>query len=65
MLLNSGHKEREVIYGGLAEMASKTCIKFLVYNHKEEVHESVYMSKTKSKGCWSYVGKQGGHQVRS
>ncbi|OXA57926.1 Zinc metalloproteinase nas-14 [Folsomia candida] len=58
------HKERDIIFGGLAEMASKTCVKFLIYKHPEEVHDGdhVYITKTKGKGCWSYVGKQGGSQ---
>lgn len=36
----SDHKERDIIFGGLAEMASKTCVKFLIYKHPEEGKEN-------------------------
>jgi len=58
-------KERGVIFGGLAEMASKTCIKFFIHKHPSEIHDDgyVFITKSRGKGCWSFVGKQGGKQV--
>ncbi|CAL8074774.1 unnamed protein product [Orchesella dallaii] len=55
------YRERGVIFGGLQEIASKTCVKFAVHkdSHALHGHDHVHISKTKSKGCWSYVGRVG------
>ncbi|ODM96033.1 Zinc metalloproteinase nas-4 [Orchesella cincta] len=55
------YRERGVIFSGLQEIASKTCVKFAVHkdSHSVHGHDHVYISKTKSKGCWSYVGRVG------
>lgn len=64
--MHTAHKERGIIFGGLQEIASKTCVKFAVHKdqHYLRGHDFVYITKTKSKGCWSYVGRVGnGKQV--
>lgn len=49
--------EKEVILKALAKYASVTCYEFV-----ERKDEPDYIEITNQRGCWSYVGKQGGAQ---
>ncbi|XP_036375465.1 high choriolytic enzyme 2-like [Megalops cyprinoides] len=52
--------ERSIIKRGLNSFHSSTCIRFIPRSKKED-----YLDIKSDKGCYSYVGRQGGGQVVS
>jgi len=64
--LISAYKEHGIIVGGLHEIQEKTCVEFDIYDNEAEVEDKdfVYINKNTKRGCYSYIGKIGGKQVR-